>query len=58
MLFFLDIGLSFVQIGTLYAAREIMVNLVEIPSGLVADTLGRRYTMVVSFPYEYPYGAR
>ena len=49
MLFFLDIGLSFVQIGTLYAAREIMVNLAEIPSGLVADTLGRRYTMVVSF---------
>ena len=49
MLFFLDKGLSYAQIGALYATREIGINLTEIPSGLMADTLGRRMTMVVSF---------
>lgn len=49
MLFFLDKGLSYAQIGGLYAAREVFINLTEIPSGLMADTLGRRLTMVVSF---------
>ena len=49
MLFFLEKGLSFLQIGTLYAAREVFINVTEIPSGIVADTLGRRKTMVASF---------
>ncbi len=49
MLFFLEKGLSYTQIGALYAAREILVNLTEVPSGLIADALGRRLTMVASF---------
>ncbi|HAP43664.1 MAG: MFS transporter [Spirochaetes bacterium GWD1_61_31] len=49
LLFFLEKGLTFLQIGGLYAAREILINLMEIPSGLVADVLGRRRTMVASF---------
>ncbi len=49
MLFFLEKGLSFLQIGTLYAAREICVNIVEIPSGVIADSLGRKRSMAVSF---------
>lgn len=49
MLFFLEKGLSFAQIGVLYAAREIFINVAEIPSGLLADTLGRRLTMIASF---------
>jgi len=49
MLFFLEKGLSYLQIGTLYAARELAINIVEIPSGIVADTLGRRRSMAVSF---------
>ena len=49
MLVFLGKGLSYVQIGTLYAIREISINIMEIPSGLLADTLGRRLTMIVSF---------
>lgn len=49
MLFFLEKGLSYVQIGTLYAIREFMINVVEIPSGVLADALGRRLTMAVSF---------
>jgi MFS family permease len=49
MLFFLEKGLDFLQIGTLYAAREVCVNIIEIPSGVIADSMGRRRSMAVSF---------
>ena len=49
MLFFLEKGLSFLEIGTLYAVREIVINIVEIPSGVIADSLGRRRSMAISF---------
>lgn len=49
VLMFLDKGLSYVQIGGLYAIRELMINLMEIPSGVMADALGRRRTMIASF---------
>jgi len=49
MLFFLEKGLTFFQIGGLYAAREILINVMEIPSGLLADVMGRKRAMIVSF---------
>lgn len=49
ILFFLDKGLSYVQIGALYALKEIAINVLEIPSGVLADALGRRHTMVAAF---------
>ena len=49
MLFFLEKGLTFFHIGGLYAIREISINLMEIPSGVFADALGRKRTMMVSF---------
>ncbi len=49
MLFFLEKGISYLQIGTLYAIREITINIFEIPSGLVADAWGRRRTLAGSF---------
>lgn len=49
MLFFLERGFTFLMVGTLYALREILVNLLEIPTGVMADALGRRRTMVLSF---------
>ena len=49
ILFFLDKGMSFLAIGSLYAVREITVNIFEIPSGLMADTFGRRRTMILAF---------
>lgn len=48
LLILLGKGLSYLQIGSLYAAREISINILEIPSGLLADTMGRRLTMVFS----------
>lgn len=49
VLFLLEKGLSFTMIGALYAYREIMVNLLEVPTGLIADACGRRRSMVQSF---------
>lgn len=48
LLILLDKGLSFLEIGTLYAVREISTNIVEIPSGLLADTVGRRLVIIFS----------
>jgi len=44
----LEHGLVFFAIGVLIAIREVTVNLLEIPSGLLADNLGRKRCMVVS----------
>ncbi|MGC9332388.1 MAG: MFS transporter [Bacteroidales bacterium] len=49
LLFFLANGLSYTQIGLLFGLREILINVFEIPSGMFADTTGRRRTMVMSF---------
>ncbi|MFC1949279.1 MFS transporter [Chloroflexota bacterium] len=49
ILFFLQSGLSFTQIGFLVAFRELVINLMEIPSGAVADLFGRRRSMMLSF---------
>lgn len=49
LLAMLDAGLGFAQIGLLVALRELTTTLLEIPSGAVADGLGRRRAMVLSF---------
>ncbi len=42
-------GFSFFQIGILYSIKEISTNLFEIPTGIIADSYGRRISMVFSF---------
>ncbi len=49
MLALLAHELSFFWIGMLYACRSITLNLLEIPSGLLADGWGRRRCMIISF---------
>jgi len=49
LLFFREMGLSFLQIGTLFSIREIATNVLEIPTGIVADAFGRRRAMIFSF---------
>ena len=49
ILAFLDKGLSFTLIGLLIGFRELSVNLMEVPSGAVADLFGRRRSMILSF---------
>lgn len=48
-LFFLANGLSYFKIGILIAIREISVNLLEIPTGIIADLTGRRRAMATAF---------
>ncbi len=49
ILFFLEKGLSFTQIGLLTGFRELCINITEIPSGALADLYGRRRCMMLSF---------
>ncbi len=49
MLALLAGGISFFWIGVLVAIRELTVNLLEIPSGAIADGWSRRRSMIVSF---------
>lgn len=48
-LFFLDKGLGFVEIGFLVSFREILVYIMEIPAGILADVFGRRKIMILAF---------
>lgn len=49
ILIFREAGLSYLQIGTLYAIRDIATNLLEIPTGVLADAWGRRRAMLAAF---------
>jgi MFS family permease len=49
ILFFLDKGMSYTQIGLLYAVREVGINILEIPTGIMADLVGRKRTMLMAF---------
>ena len=49
ILYFLQQGLSFTQIGLLIGFRELCINLLEVPSGAFADLFGRRRCMMLSF---------
>lgn len=48
LLFFLENGVTFTQIGILYATREIVINAAEIPSGIIADTYGRKNSLIAA----------
>lgn len=49
ILFLLSKGVSYLQIGLLYSIREITIAILEIPSGFIADTMGRKKTLIASF---------
>ena len=49
VLAFLEKHLSFAQIGLLIGFREIAINVMEVPTGAMADVLGRRRSMIFSF---------
>ena len=49
ILFFREMGFSFLDIGLLYSIREICTNILEIPTGVLADAFGRRRAMIASF---------
>ena len=49
LLAFMAKGISFTTWGLLIGFRELMVNVMEVPSGAIADLFGRRKSMILSF---------
>ncbi|NBC82134.1 MAG: MFS transporter [Bacteroidetes bacterium] len=49
ILWLLSKNLSFFEIGIVYSVREIARNLLEIPSGFVADMIGRKKALTGSY---------
>lgn len=49
LLYLNEKGISYSEIGILYAVREIVINLFEIPSGIMADSWGRKRALAWSF---------
>ncbi len=49
LLYFVDAGLSYSEIGILYAFREVIINLFEVLSGVIADVLGRKNALITAF---------
>ena len=51
LIFLMSKGLSLFEIGILIGIREIIINLFEIPSGLIADYFGRKKELYVCFAF-------
>ncbi len=46
-----SVGLSYLQIGALYAFREAIIYIFEIPSGIIADTYGKKFELMACFVF-------
>ncbi len=49
ILFFREQQITYLQIGILYSFREISNAVLEIPTGWVADSWGRKYSLMLAF---------
>ncbi len=49
ILFFREVGISYFEIGVLFSIREIATNILELPTGIIADSYGRRRAMMAAF---------
>ena len=49
VLYLLEKGLSFTEIGLLYGFREIVINILEVPTGVFADAIGHKKTLMLAF---------
>ncbi len=48
-IFFLNLGFTYFQIGSLISIREITKNIFEVPSGVFADNYGRKTSLQICF---------
>ncbi len=46
LLFLKEAGLTYFQVGLLYSIRQITINVFEVPSGVVADAMGRKKALI------------
>lgn len=49
ILFFREMGISFFEIGILFSIRSIFTIIFEIPTGIIADSYGKKNSMIFSF---------
>ncbi len=49
ILFLKQNGLTYTEIGSLYALRELITYTAEVPTGILADTYGRKKSLAFSF---------
>ena len=49
LIFLLNEGISLTQVGILYAVREIITFIFEVPSGIFADAYGKRKELTLCF---------
>ncbi len=49
LLFLKEVGLTYTSIGILYSIRQIVINLMEVPSGLLADSFGKKRALLFAF---------
>ncbi|MDC7125215.1 MAG: MFS transporter [Spirochaetales bacterium] len=49
ILYLTESGISFFRIGILITVKAITSNIIEIPSGVLADIIGRKKAMILSF---------
>ena len=49
LLYLKQSGLSYTEIGSLYATREMLTYFAEVPTGIIADTFGRKNSLIFSF---------
>ena len=50
-LYFLAVGLSYFQIGLMLSIREVSTYVFEIPTGVIADTWGKKRSMLLCFVF-------
>ena len=51
LIFLMSKGLSLFEIGVLIGIREIIINVFEIPSGMIADCFGRKKELYACFTF-------
>lgn len=49
LIYFLAKNMNLLQIGFLFSIREIVTNVLEIPSGIIADVYGRKKSLLLAF---------
>lgn len=49
IIYLTSVGLTYLQIGALYAFREAIIYIFEIPSGIIADTYGKKRELMTCF---------
>ncbi len=51
LIYLINLGMSLFNIGILYAIREAVVYIFEVPSGIIADTYGKKKELMICFTF-------